>query len=158
MTVLYKSHNSVPINQSVKIYIAPLQDTYSEALPTQAKRKRTVFRRWWNWEQAPFGRCLWSTPSYELTQTSPLAINSFTPNWKKLLFSKSFPYYSFVVSTPNTINHSRLTVCLPDSLDLDPLPIDVVLIKRMWTGWFPRLPFSGCCWNREFTITIPCEI
>jgi len=48
------------INQSVKIYIAPLQDTcaYSEALPTKAKRKRTVFRRWWNWEQAPFGRCL----------------------------------------------------------------------------------------------------
>src|SRR6218665_1776344 len=36
------------INQSVKIYIAPLQDTYSEALPTQAKRKRRVFRRWWN--------------------------------------------------------------------------------------------------------------
>ena len=40
--------NSVQINQSIKIYIAPLQDTYSEALPTQAKRKRTVFRRWWN--------------------------------------------------------------------------------------------------------------
>src|SRR6218665_3249188 len=49
------------INQSVKIYIVPLQDTYSEALPTKAKRKRTVFRRWWNWEQAPFGRCLRST-------------------------------------------------------------------------------------------------
>ena len=46
------------INQSIKIYLAPLQDTYSEALPTQAKRKRTVFRRWLNWEQAPFGRCL----------------------------------------------------------------------------------------------------
>src|SRR6218665_849394 len=27
------------INQSVKIYIVPFQDTYSEALPTQAKRK-----------------------------------------------------------------------------------------------------------------------
>jgi len=50
-------------NQSVKIYIAPLQDTYSEVLPTQAKRKRRVFRRWWNWEQAPFGRCLRSTGS-----------------------------------------------------------------------------------------------
>jgi len=36
------------INQSVKIYIVPLQDTYSEALPTMAKRKRTVLRRWWN--------------------------------------------------------------------------------------------------------------
>ena len=50
-------------NQSVKIYIAPLQDTYSEALPIQDKRKRAVFRRWWNWEQAPFGRCLISTGS-----------------------------------------------------------------------------------------------
>ena len=29
-------------NQSIKIYIAPLKDPYSEALPTQAKRKRTV--------------------------------------------------------------------------------------------------------------------
>jgi len=26
------------INQSMKIYIAPLKDPYSEALPTQAKR------------------------------------------------------------------------------------------------------------------------
>ena len=49
--------------QSIKIYIAPLQDPYSEALPTQAKQKRTVLRRWWNWEQASFGRCLRSTGS-----------------------------------------------------------------------------------------------
>jgi len=40
----------------MKIYIAPLKDPYSEALPTQAKRKRTVFRSWWNGEQTPFGR------------------------------------------------------------------------------------------------------
>src|SRR6218665_1611048 len=46
------------INQSIKIYIAPLHDPYSEALLTQAKRKRTGLRRWWNGEQAPFGRCL----------------------------------------------------------------------------------------------------
>jgi len=38
----------VTIKQSIEIYIAPLQDPYSEALPTQAKRKRTVLRRWWN--------------------------------------------------------------------------------------------------------------
>jgi len=59
-------NNTININQSVKFYIAlqaPLQDTYSEALPIQAKRKRTVLRRWWNWEQAPFGRCLRSTGS-----------------------------------------------------------------------------------------------
>ena len=35
------------LNQSIKIYIAPLQDAYSEALPTQAKQKRTVLRRQW---------------------------------------------------------------------------------------------------------------
>jgi len=43
------------INQSIKIYIVPLQEG-SEALPTQAKRNSTVLRRWWNWEQTPFGR------------------------------------------------------------------------------------------------------
>jgi len=40
-----------------------------------------------------------------------------------LLFNKSYPDLSSSpylppVSTPNTIHHSRLTVCLPDSLDL----------------------------------------
>src|SRR6218665_3334475 len=39
------------------------KDPYSETLLTQAKRKRTVLRRWWNREQAPFGRCLRSTGS-----------------------------------------------------------------------------------------------
>src|SRR6218665_1190903 len=29
------------------------------------------------------------------------------------------PHTYLPVSTPNTIHHSRLTVCLPDSLDLD---------------------------------------
>src|SRR6218665_2406650 len=43
--------------------MVPLQDPYSEALLIQAKRKRTVLRRWWNREQAPFGRCLRSTGS-----------------------------------------------------------------------------------------------
>src|SRR6218665_2555859 len=37
-----------PNSQSMKIHIglAPLQDLYSEALPTQAKRKITVLRTW----------------------------------------------------------------------------------------------------------------
>jgi len=39
------------------MYIAPFQDLYSEALLTHAKWKRTLLRRWWNWVQAPFGRC-----------------------------------------------------------------------------------------------------
>jgi len=34
------------MNQSIKIYIAPLKDLYPEALPTQVKRKRTVFKSW----------------------------------------------------------------------------------------------------------------
>jgi len=48
------------MNQSIKIYIAPFKDPYPEALQTQAKRKRTVFKSWLNWKQAPFGRCFWS--------------------------------------------------------------------------------------------------
>jgi len=48
---------TISINQSIKIYLAPLQDPYLEALLSQTKQKRTVLRRWWNWEQAPFGRC-----------------------------------------------------------------------------------------------------
>jgi len=40
------------------MYIVRLQDAYSEALLAQAKRKVTILRRWWNWGQAPFGRCL----------------------------------------------------------------------------------------------------
>jgi len=48
------------INQSIKNYIVPLQDPYSEVLPIQAKQKRIVLRRLWNWEQAPFGRSLGS--------------------------------------------------------------------------------------------------
>ena len=39
--------NNFYFNQSVKIDIASLQDSYSEALLTQAKRKRTALRRWW---------------------------------------------------------------------------------------------------------------
>src|SRR6218665_1205871 len=68
-----------------------------------------------------------SDSSYELTQTSPLAISPqlFHSKLKTLLFSKSYPIHRhphtyLPVSTPNTIHHSRLTVCLPDSLDLDP--------------------------------------
>ena len=39
---LYKCIDTIQsINQSAKIYIAPLQDTYSEALPTQANAIHT---------------------------------------------------------------------------------------------------------------------
>jgi len=45
------------------------------------------------------------------------------------------------VSTLNTMLHSLLTVFLPYALDLDPLPIGFLLVKRLWISWFPRLRF-----------------
>jgi len=39
-----------------------------------------------------------------------------------------------------------------DSLDLDPLPIDYVLVKRLGISWFPQLHFCGRCRNLELTI------
>src|SRR6218665_671942 len=73
----------------------------------------------------PALRQISGSPS-ELTQTSPLKISPrlFHSKLKTLLFGKSYPDLSSSsslppVSTPNTIHHSRLTVCLHDSLDLD---------------------------------------
>src|SRR6218665_3080197 len=45
-------HWNYAIYQSISknLYSAP-----SRSLPTLAKRKRTVYRSWWNCEQAPFG-------------------------------------------------------------------------------------------------------
>src|SRR6218665_2311146 len=65
-----------------------------------------------------------SDSSYELTQTSPLAISPqlFHSKLKTRLFSKSYPDLSSSLYLPPRLNskhHSRLTVCLPDSLDLD---------------------------------------
>src|SRR6218665_1306757 len=53
-----------------------------------------------------------------------LKMNIGNHHLQTLLFSESYPDSSsshtyLPVSTPNTIHHSRLTVCLPDSLDLD---------------------------------------
>jgi len=84
---------------------------------------------------------------------------SFTRNWKHCFLTNPIlnptllPAY-LSVSTPNTIHLSRLPVCLPDSLDFDPLPIDFVFIERLWISWFPRLRFCGRCRSYEFTITI----
>src|SRR6218665_35374 len=49
--------------------------------------------------------------------------SSFTPNLKHCsstnpILISPLPPTSLPVSTPNTIHHSRLTACLPDSLDL----------------------------------------
>ena len=98
--------------------------------------------------------------TYELTQTSPLKISPrlFHSKLKTLLFSKSYPdssssTYLPPVSTPNTIHHSRLTVCLTDSGSW-PLPIDFVLVKHLCIGCFLLLRFCGRSRNQEFTITI----
>src|SRR6218665_224676 len=64
--------------------------------------------------------------THPTTQTSPLAISPqlFPSKLKTLLVRKSYLDSSFSpylppVSTPSTNHHSHLTVCLPDSLDLD---------------------------------------
>src|SRR6218665_3395007 len=73
------------------------------------------------WNKLPPALRQISDPSYELTQTSPLAISPhlFHSKLKTLLLIHRLPHTSLPVSTPSTIHHSRLTVCLPDSLDLD---------------------------------------
>jgi len=114
--------------------------------------------------QGWLSQCISSTqnyPSYEVIQTSHHAIppQLFHSKLKTLLFSKSCPdsssspYLPTPVSTPNTIHHSHLMVGLPNSLDLDPLPINFVLVRRLWICWFPWLRFCGCCRNPEFRIT-----
>src|SRR6218665_1013076 len=80
------------------------------------------------WNKLPPALRQLSDPSSELTKTSPLAISPqlFHSKLKTLLFNKSYPDLSSSpylpppppVSPPNAIHHSRLTVCLPDSLDL----------------------------------------
>ena len=67
----------VSINQLIQIYIALLQYPYLEVLLTQAKWKWKVFRSWWIWEQAPFGRCLRS-------EGSPLHVVGPTTEKKRL--------------------------------------------------------------------------
>src|SRR6218665_1115988 len=77
------------------------------------------------WDGKDFGGRSEQDPSYELTRTSPLAISPqlFHSKLKTLLSNPILihrhPHASLPVSTPNTIHHSRLTVCLPDSLGLD---------------------------------------
>ena len=61
---------------------------------------------------------------------------SSAQNWKHCFFTNpipipSPPLTSLAIPTLNIIRISRLTVCLPNSLDFDPLPIDSVLIKRL---------------------------
>src|SRR6218665_1517935 len=101
-----------------------------------------------------------SDPSYKLTKATPLAISPqlFHSKLKTLLFNNHILINPFLptflpISTPNTIHHSHLTICLPDS-GSHPLPIDFVLDKRLCLSWFLQLRFCGCCRNLEFTITI----
>jgi len=49
------------INQSINenFLSTPSRSPFRRA-PTKTKWKRTLFRIWWNWEQAPFGCCFTS--------------------------------------------------------------------------------------------------
>jgi len=77
-------------------------------------------------------------------------------NWKRCLqqIPSWPPIASFKISISNTNHHSRPTVCLPDSLALDPLPVDFVLVKCLWISWFTRFRLCERCRNLEFTKTI----
>jgi len=66
--------------------------------------------------------------NYCLNDLKPLTLSSlhssFTPNWKHCSLANPIlihplPHTSIPVSAPNTIQHRRLTVCLPDSLNFD---------------------------------------
>ena len=84
-------------------------------------------------------------------------------NWKhcslaNAILIRRLPYTILPVSTSCTIHHSRLTVCLPAWLSGSwPLPIDCVLVKRLWISWYLRLRLCGRSRNLEFTITIRCR-
>ena len=85
---------------------------------------------------------------------------SFTPNWKHcslanpiLHDSSSSPY---LPPRLNSKHHPPYpSDCLSAWLSESwPLPIDFVLVKRLWINWFPRLRFCGRCRNLEFVIMI----
>src|SRR6218665_2868182 len=86
----------------------------------------------------------------------PLSYNIFSPqlfHFKMKTLNLTNPILIiplFLTSLPasahNKIHHSRLTVCLTDSLDLTRLPVDFVLD--------PATSFCWRCGNLEFTITI----
>src|SRR6218665_1525957 len=76
--------NQSAINQSVKIYIALLQDTYLEALPTQAKRKRTVLRRLWNENRHCLGGALGSNVLYLSICIAPIIALAFQKRFRLL--------------------------------------------------------------------------
>ena len=107
-------------------------------------------------EQTPASIATNICPILRIHQTSSLASSPqlFHSKPKTLLLNKSYPDSSSSSYLPPsiTIHHSRLTVFLSDSLDLYPLHIDVVLYRRLWISWFPRLRFCGRCRNLEFTI------
>jgi len=59
-------------------------------------------------------------------------------------FSSSYP---LPVSTPNTIHHSRLTVCLPNYLNMIQCQ-SIVSDKRLCISWYPLHRFCGrCMWK-----------
>jgi len=98
-------HLKLSLCQSFKIYIAPLQDPYSEALLTQAKWKRTVLRKLCNWEQALFGRCLRSI-------WSPFQVVGPTTEKERVCIDEQCSLYSTTCwSTVSTLPHVLKIIC-----------------------------------------------
>ena len=80
---------------------------------------------------------------------------SFTPNWKHyslvshiLIHPLPLPPSPSQLQTPFTI-----AVCLSDS-GFWPLPIDFVLVKRLWISSFPRLRFCGRSRNNSLRLRL----
>jgi len=107
---------------------------------------------------------LWTNLNLSPCQWLPSLHGSFTPNWKRCSLRNPIPIHPLLpiflpVSTPDTIHHSSfwlseyLRAWLSGS---DPLPINFVSDKCLWTSWFPRLRFCGRCRNLEITVTIAC--
>src|SRR6218665_3449069 len=94
-----------------------------------------------------------SYSSYEFTKTSSLGNYMYPQVFHSKLkkaYRKSYPdssLSSLASSALNTSHLSRQTVCLLDSLDLEPLTIDLSCFEYRLISWFLRLRFCGRCRN-----------
>ena len=104
-----------------------------------------------------------SDPSYEVTETPPLAISPqvFHSKLKTLQAFWQILYWiqHFFLSTSPSQHQTPstwaacLSAYLTDSLDFA-LCLYFVLIESLWISWFPCLRFCGRCRSFQFTITI----
>ena len=96
----------------------------------------SISSNWWSWAIVSEGFA------------QVLHSNCLRNRGLKPLFNKSYPDSFSTANLPTSHLNSKHHP-LSGS---DPLPIDLVLDKRVWISWFPRLYFCGRCRNLEFTI------